>query len=280
MGKPEVKFSSADNHMFLSLLYYHPQIVYDGEFEILRADSYDYADDQLGEGPISRIKDQKIGVEYTISRHSHKCVIKSLHDSSTNQSADESLPPRTLQDLLFLPLNYTYEGTSVVRSAIVDTWSSQHNLTTNGISIMDALFQISFTRPGTPVKNINSYVEEPIPWQFSISGNESLNSFSSVLNFYEWSYNKPSTDMFDISMCIDSEDYELLVMLIPGQLSQVDEDHLRNSIRLAVANYTGIYTFQVGNIKVHLYQSAFVISLFGLCVYRFVGELITYSKYM
>ena len=59
-------------------------------------------------------------------------------------------------------------------------------------------------------------------------------------------------------------------MLIPGQLSQLDEDHLRNSIRSAVTNYTGIYPFQVGNIKVHVHQSAFVVSLFGLCVYQFL----------
>ncbi len=68
--------------------------------------------------------------------------------------------------------------------------------------------------------------------------------------FYEWSYDKPSYDLFDISVCINSEDYVLLVMLIAGQLSQVQEDHLRYSIISAIANYTGIYPFQVGNIKV------------------------------
>lgn len=207
-------------------------------------DSYNSADEQLGEGHISRIEDQEIGVVYVISRHSHKCVVKSM-----NQSADESLPIKSLQDLLFLSLNYTYEGTRLVRSALVDTWSSQHNLASNGIE--DALFQIAFTRPGTPIESINSYVEDPILWQFSISGNKSAGSFSSVLNFYEWSYDKPNSNVFDISVCINSKDYELLVMLIAGQLSQVDEDHLHNSIRLAIANYTGIYPFQVGNIKVH-----------------------------
>ncbi len=145
-------------------------------------DSYDF-DEQLGVGPMSRIDDRKIGVVYTISRHSHKCIIKSLHGSSMNQSEDESSAITTLQDLLFLSLNYTYEGTGVVRSAIVDTWSATHNLTNYDVSIKDALFRIAFTRPGTPIKNIDSYVEDPILWQFSISGNESSNSFSVVLNF-------------------------------------------------------------------------------------------------
>ena len=213
-------------------------------------DSYD-VDERLGEGPISRIEDRKIGVMYTISRHSHKCIIEPLHGSGMNQSADDSLPITTLQDLLFLSLNYTYKGTSVARSAIVDTWSSTYNLTNYGVSIKDALFQIAFTRPGTPIENIKSYVQDPILWQFSISGNESSISFSTVLNFYEWSYEKPSNDAFDISVCISSEDYKLLVLLIPGQLSEVEEDHLRYSIRSATANYTGIYPFQIGNIKVH-----------------------------
>jgi hypothetical protein len=168
-----------------------------------------------------------------------------------NQSEDESLAITTLQDLLFLSLNYTYEGTGVARSAIVDIWSSTHNLTNySAFSIKDALFRIAFTRPGTPIKNIDSHVEDPTLWQFSISGNESSNSFSVVLNFYEWSYDKPSYDVFDISVCISSEDYVLLVMLIAGQLSQAQEDHLRYSIRSAIANYTGIYPFQVGNIEV------------------------------
>ena len=201
----------------------------------------------LGQGPVSRIEDRKIGVVYTISRHSHNCIVKS-YDSNANRSADERFP---VKPLYHLSLNYTYEGASVVRSALVDTWSSQHNLTNNGTTFEHALFRISFTRPGTPIKNINSYVEEPILWQFSISANESSGSFSSVLNFYEWYYNKPNSDVFDISVCINSEDYELLAMLIPGGISQVDEDHLHNSIRLAVANYTGIYPFQIGNIKVY-----------------------------
>ena len=230
-------------------MFSYPQTAYDRELEILRVDSYNFADEQLGEGPISRIEDQKIGVVYVISRHSHKCVVKSSHDGNVNQSANEGSPIKSLQNLLFLSLNYTYKGTRLVRSALVDTWSTQHNLTSNDIE--DALFQIAFTRPGTPIKNINFYIEEPILWQFSISRNESLGSFSSVLNFYEWSYDKPNSNVFDISVCVNSEDYELLVMLIPGQLSQVDEDHLCNSIRLAVANYTGIYPFRVGNIKVH-----------------------------
>ena len=222
-------------------------------------DSYTF-DEQLGEGPTSRIEDRKIGVAYTISKHSHKCIIKSL----MNQSADESSLATTLQDLLHLSLNYTYEGTGVARSAIVDTWSSMHNITNYAVPIKDALLQIAFTRPDTPIKSINSYVEDPILWQFSISGNESSSAFSIVLNFYEWSYDRPTNNVFDISECISSEDYELLVMLITGQLSQVLEDHLRYSIRSAITNYTGIYPFQVGNIKVP--QSACVLFLLDLYV--------------
>ena len=141
----------------------------------------------------------------------------------------------------------------MIRSALVDIWSSQQNFTNNDVVIEDALFQISFTKPETRVRNLNVIVEESILWQFSISGNYSSGSERYpilTVNFFDSSYDKPSIDVFDTSMCLSSEDYELLPLLLPGSLSGVDSDYLRNSIRSAIVNYTGIYPLQVGNIKV------------------------------
>ena len=160
---------------------------------------------------------------------------------------------KTLPEVLLLStLNFMYSGSSVIRAALVDTWSS-HNFSNNDVT--DADVTVAFTKPGTTVNNLNSRIDEPILWQFSISGNYSLGSFSSVLNFYDLSYDRPSVDVFDTSVCFTSKNYELLIILLPGTVREVNMDHLHNSIRLAVANYTGIYPLQVGNIKVCLFYS-------------------------
>ena len=210
---------------------------------MLREDSFDV------DGPVFHIEDRNIGVAYSISKHSaQQCVIRSLQENATNQSSYGGMHIKTLPEVLWLStLNFTYGGSRVICAALVDTWSS-HNFSNSDVTGADVT--IAFTKPGTFVKNINSMIDEPILWQFSISGNYSSGSFSSVLNFYDLSYDRPSLDVFDTSMCSTSENYEFLIILLPGTLREVNVDHLRSSIRLAVSKYTGVYPLQVGNIQV------------------------------
>lgn len=218
---------------------------------MLRQDSFDVDGNAVGPVAISYIEDQNIGVVYIINKHSQQCVITSLQEDTTNHSSYGGLHIKTLPEALLLStLNFTYSGSRVIRAALVDTWSS-HNFSNSYVNGADVT--IAFTKRGTYVENINSMTDEPILWQFSISGNYSLKSFSSVLNFYDLSYDRPSLDVFDTSMCSSSENYEFLIILLPGTLREVDVDHLCSSIRLAVANYTGVYPLQIGNIQVCIY---------------------------
>ena len=217
---------------------------------MLREDSFDVDGNAVGSTSISSIEDHNIGVVYIINKHSQQCAIRSLWEDTTNQSSYGDLHIKTLPEALYLStLNFTYSGSRVIRAALVDTWSS-HNVSYSAVTGADVT--IAFTKPGTFVKNINSMIDEPILWQYSISGNNS-GSFSSVLNFYDLSYDKPSLDVFDTAMCSTSENYEFLIILLPGTLREVNVDHLRSSIRLAVANYTGVYPLQIGNIQVCIY---------------------------
>ena len=196
---------------------------------------------------VSRIEDGKIGVVYTINRQSHDCFIKSLYENNTAKSTEGNVQMKThWKDIISSTLNYSYKGPSMVRSAVVDVWSLCHNLTNDESEVMIAL-----TRPGTPVRSLNSMVEDPVLWQLSMRGNHSINGdFSTVFNFFDFSYDRPNSDLFDPSKCFSSEDYELLILQLPGRVTEVDVTHLHSSIRMTVANYTGVYPLQVGNIKV------------------------------
>ena len=208
--------------------------MYDKELELFREDSYGQDTSSSGHGTISRIEDWKIEVAYSINRESLSCDIQSLY----NQSAFDSLLKKTLHEKLF-SLNYTYNGAGVVRSVVVDKWSTHDLLTNSDVTV-------AFTTPGTTVSTLKSLAGSPTLWQYKMS---SFN-FSSVMNFYDLSFDKPKLDIFDTSMCYNSDDYELLVLLLPGMLSAVDVSHLQSSIRQAISNYTGIYPLQIGNIKV------------------------------
>lgn len=224
----------------------YTQAAYNKELQLVREDGYE-AENALRGGAVSRVEDWHTGVVYTISRQSHDCVIQSLYENSTlNRSDGEQLHMKTLWEVLSVSrLNYTYAGTEVIRSVLVDTWSFQPY---DGSEVM-----IAFTRPGTLVETIESIVDKPILWQYSVRGNDSSNYFSTVLNFYGLSFNKPKTDVFDTSVCFSSSEYEPLMIQIPGRLSEVDVDHLQDSIRLAFANYTDLYLLQVGGIEVRLF---------------------------
>ena len=209
------------------------QSVYDADLELFREDSHD-PDTPSGseQGTLSLVEDWRNGVAYSIDRQSLSCDIKSLDN---DQSAVDNFRRRTLQESL-LSLNYTYSGTRVVRSLLVDSWTSHDISTGSNITV-------TFTRPSTAVCSLQSLVESPRLWHYAYNS-------SSVMNLYGLSFDKPKIDVFDISVCFSDEESELLVLLLPGRRSGVDMNHLRSSIREAIANYTGIYPLQIGNIKV------------------------------
>ena len=118
-----------------------------------------------------------------------------------------------------------------------------------------------FTRPGWRITSDTSTTTDPVPWQLRLSGilnyvNDTgemvVEDFNGLYDIFVFSTREPSFDVFDVSsVCVDSEDYHILRMVVPGhERGVVDLGQFRRGIRRSITEYASIFPLQVGSIEV------------------------------
>ena len=216
-------------------------------------------------GAYSLVHDFTLEVGYLVDSYYSNCSTFSLVNNSIFDSivGPGGLPQlKSPKTLFFLTntLNYSYEGVTHHRGVDVDAWISiNDNIELSGsTNLSNGTIEWFFTRPGWNITSDNSINTKPIPWRLEMSGVVSyfngtvvmMENFSSAYHFYDFSTQEPSVDIFDTSSTCPSE-YHVLTMIVPGKVEGVvDITQFRKSIRMAIANYSGIYPLQVGSIQV------------------------------
>lgn len=211
-------------------------------------------------GTVSFIQDISLGVYYTVYRQHNQCKVSSLIPSTDlRMGQDGRFYLRNVSDLLFLTgMNYTYAGNMSAHGLLLDNWKFTGNFSHYSYDYTDATVQWSITRAGQAVASTTSVTTSPALWRFSIEGtatsslsdDNSTFHISSVSRYFELSFEEPSVEVFDISVCVDPEDAVFLTLAVPGVQSGLDPDQFRSSVRRAVSNYVGLYPAQVGNVQV------------------------------
>ena len=237
------------------------QEYYDQERGLFRLDFY------AQDGPTTLVHDFNQGVEFRISQTTNKCVVTPLSnltsslrlDFDINSDTPSIASPNQLT-LLENFFNYSYEGVSTIRGVEVDSWVSIRDFEAlpGNANLTNAVYEVFFTRPGVTVVNEHSVTTTPVLLRAKLSGdfyalvNNSVASFTRSLqyDFFDISTQEPPYDAYDVSSCYDVEDVVSVTLRIPGQLTRFDLGDLRENIRVAISNYTGILPLQVAGVNV------------------------------
>ena len=246
------------------------QEFYDLPHKLFRIDVYNRGD-RRGRvpGPTSIIHDFNTSMQYVISNQIINCSAQPLSQASpfffdiTTDDSD-TLQLVSPNNFFFLgsEFNYSYEGVSNIRGVDVDSWVSVQDFekVAEAVNLTDTIYEVFFTRPGWIYATDRSINTDPVPWRIKITGGVSVRNFTDnsingvfELDFFDFSTNEPSYDIFDISSCSAPEDFYTMILIIPGQERGIDFGQLRRNIRTSVTNYTGLRPLQIGNIQVSMY---------------------------
>ena len=215
------------------------------------------------------VHDFNQGVEFRISQTTNKCVVTPLSnltsrlrfDFDINSDTPSIASPNQLA-LLENFFNYSYEGVSTIRGVEVDSWVSVRDFEAlpGNVNLTNAVYEVFFTRPGVTVVNEHAFTTTPVLLRVKLSGdfyalvNNSVANFTQSLqyDFFDISTQEPPYDAYDVSSCYAVEDVVSLSLRIPGQLTGFDLGDLRENIRVAISNYTGISQLQVAGVNVCL----------------------------
>lgn len=213
----------------------------------------DMAGESIGsEGAVSFIQDATVGVTYTLYRQYSNCTV-----SPINQ--DGSFYHRSVNDLLLLSgVNYTYDGNMSVHGLVLDNWKFTGDFTHAGYNYTNSTVLWSITRSGQTISNVASITTSPTPWRFSLEAgsatatlfNVTFTNFSGTSRYFDLSFEEPSFDVFDASICVDPSDALFLTLEVPGIKSGIDPGQFKGNVRKSVANYTRLFPIQVGNVQV------------------------------
>ena len=239
------------------------QEYYDYERGLFRLDYYDR------DGPTTVVHDFTQGVQFRISQTTNKCVVTPLSnltrglrfDFDTNSDTPSIASPNQLL-LLENFFNYSYEGVSTIRGIEVDSWVSVRDFESlpGNVNLTNAVYEAFFTRPGVTLVNEHSVTTTPVLLRVKLSGdfyaivNNSIANFTQSFQYdlFDISTQEPPYDAYDVSSCYDVEDVVSLALRIPGQLTGFDLGDLRENIRVAISNYTGVFPLQVAGVNVCL----------------------------
>lgn len=210
-------------------------------------------------GTVSFIQDVTVGVLYTINRQYNNCTISSLVSApDLYLGQDSRYALRSLNDLFLLSaVEYTYSGNMSAHGVLLDNWMFTGAFSHGGYNYTNSTLQWSITQPGQAISSISSISTAPIPWRLSLDGlvtplsdGASTMNISSVTRFFDLTFEEPSFDVFDTSVCVDPNDALFLILAVPTLQNGTDISRFRGNIRRAVSNYTQIYPIQVGNVEV------------------------------
>ena len=205
---------------------------------------------------------------YFINWYLSNCSVFPLINNFTN-IASKAGPNNRLQikspsELLFLTndFNYSYEGVTTIRGVDVDAWIAvRDQIQLSQANLTNGVVEWFFTRPGWRITSDTSTTTDPVPWQLRLSGilnyvNDTgdmvVEDFNGLYDIFVFSTREPSFDVFDVSsVCVDSEDYHILRMVVPGhERGVVDLGQFRRGIRRSITEYASIFPLQVGSIEV------------------------------
>ena len=136
-------------------------------------------------GPTSIIHDFNTSVQYVINNRITKCSTQPLSQVSpfffnltTNDSGTLQLV--SLKNFFFLgnEFNYSYEGVSNIRGVDVDSWVSVRDFEkeAQAVNLIDAIYEVFFTRPGWIYVTDRSINTDPVPWRVKLTGGVSTDN--------------------------------------------------------------------------------------------------------
>lgn len=215
-------------------------------------------------GTVSFIQDVEVGIMYTINRQYNNCTTSSLVPApDLYPGQDSHYHLRSVSDLFLLSaVEYSYAGNMSAHGLMLDNWVFSGAFSHGGYNYTSSKLQWSITQPGQAISSISSINTSPIPWRLSIDGlvtptfpdGASTMNVSSVTRYFDLTFEEPSFDVFDTSVCVDPSDAVFLNLAVPIMENGTDLSRFRGNIRKAISNYTQIYPIQVGNIEVRIYQ--------------------------
>ena len=228
--------------------------------------------DPSGTGTVSIIQDTDIGIVYSIHRQYSNCTVAPLSSyPDLNIGEDSRYHLKSLNELFFLSVvNYTYAGNMSAHGVVLNNWGFSGDFNHNGFNYTNSKLQLSVTQNGQNVPSISSITSSPIPWRFSLQGlvtstdTSVTNNISSVFRFFDLSFDEPTFDIFDISICVDSRDSILMTLAVPGLVNGVNLGEFRGNVRKAISTYAEIYPIQVGNVEVRSYSEATPLDSFNV----------------
>jgi len=214
-------------------------------------------------GPEIVITDPGHNVTYFIRPEARNCTVATLEvpygGGGIVIDPDGTYHFGKLNQLFYLvnASEYTYVGNSSAHGVVLDNWMYMGDLDLPYVSYRDATMEISIARNGAPsTRGTNT---EPIPWKISLEGTIVVGegtfntTLSSVTRLFDLSFEEPSLDVFDVSLCSEPKDYVVMVMSVPkGPNNMVDYSTFRKNVRQSIVDYTQVAPLQVGNIEVGL----------------------------
>lgn len=211
-------------------------------------------------GTVSFIQDVRVGVMYIINRQYNNCTTSSLvaaPDLYLGQDTRYRL--RSLNDLFLLSaVQYSYAGNMSAHGVMLDNWAFTGAFSHGGYNYTSSKLQWSITQPGQAISSISTTITSPIPWRLSLDGlvtptdRASTVNISSITRYFDLTFEEPSFDAFDTSVCVDPSDALFLFLAVPIIENGTDLSQFRGNVRRAVSNYTQIYPIQIGNVEVSI----------------------------
>lgn len=214
-------------------------------------------------GTISSIQDASTGVMYTVNRQYSNCTISIV--SATPLYSLGRYKLRSLNDLFLLSsLNYSYAGNMSAHGLVLDNWMYSGAFSHGGYDYTSSKLQWSITQSGQSVSSISSVSTNPTPWRLSIDGlvtssdDASTMNISSVTRYFDLTFEEPSFDVFDTSICVDTSDALFLALAIPGGENGIDLSQFRGNVRRAVSDYAQVFPIQIGNVEITSTNGTFI----------------------
>lgn len=206
-------------------------------------------------GTVSFIQDVTVGVMYIINREYNNCTSSLVAAPDLYLGQDSRYKLRSLNDLSLLSdIQYSYAGNMSAHGIMLDNWVFTGAFSHGGYNYTSSKLLWSITQPGQAISSISSTITSPIPWRLLLDGlvadGASTANISSVTRYFDLTFEEPSFDVFDTSMCVDPSDALFIILAIPIIENGTDLSQLRGNVRRAVSNYTQIYPIQVGNVEV------------------------------
>lgn len=194
---------------------------------------------------------------YSINVERSNCTVSPLTFSTDLiVGEDGRYHLRSVNDLFFIStLNLSYAGNMSAHGIILDNWKFKGDLNRFGFNYTNSTILLSITRAGQSIATLSSVTESPLPWRLSVDtvvSSDSIPPFnlSTVVRYFDLSFEEPGTDVFDVSLCVLPQDALYLTLAMMGTVNGINSSLLIGSTRKAVTDYTNLYPMQVGNIQV------------------------------